>query len=169
MKTHPLLSLFAALLLPGMLHANDNVSTSTKNFVQTASVAGTFEIESGKLAIDKTKKANIRKFAQEMIDDHTRANEQLKATLPDSRTGLTATEALDAKHQNIIDKLKSASGGEFDRQYVAAQADAHNEAVELFSSYAQTGDNAILKEFAGRTLPTLQRHHNHVKELKSGQ
>ncbi len=65
-----------------------------------------------------------------------------------------------------MDQLSTASGREFDRAYVDAQVKTHKEAVELFSTYANEGDNAGLKTFAQQTLPMLADHFKHVKTLE---
>ncbi|WP_281060657.1 DUF4142 domain-containing protein [Mesorhizobium sp. M1A.F.Ca.IN.022.06.1.1] len=65
----------------------------------------------------------------------------------------------------MLGELKQASGTEFDRKYIKMQMDAHRDAVALFSTYANSGDDPALKEFAKKTLPVLKMHEKHVKEL----
>lgn len=146
--------------------ANDKPSATTHEFVKNAAISSSFEIASSKLALEKSKNAAVKEFAQKMIADHSAADKKLKATL--ATEGLSpalAPATLDEKHQKIYDDLKMAKN--FDAEYISAQTDAHAEAVSLFTDYSTKGDNASLKSFAKETLPTLKQHKEHVEELKS--
>ncbi|ESX06348.1 membrane protein [Mesorhizobium sp. LSJC268A00] len=140
----------------------------TPTFVKTVPSSNEFEIQSSKLAEEKSKAADVKKFAKQMVKDHTKAGKEFKAALSQGQTtGSTkaAGPALQPKEQAMLDELKSASGKDFDAKYIQMQTDAHKEAVALFSSYANSGDDPAMKEFAKKTLPTLQMHEKHVKEL----
>ncbi len=153
----------AASILSMKAYAAD----TAKEFVEKATIGGKFEIDSSKLALEKSKNTDVRSFAQKMIDDHTQANEKLTAALP--KAGVKASDVpttLDEKHQKKLDKLREAKAEDFDKDYVDAQEDAHDEAVSLFKDYAKDGDNVVLKDFASTTLPTLQDHHDKVDALK---
>ena len=83
------------------------------------------------------------------------------------RSGMPMPElALNAKHQAMLATVESAQN--FDAAYVSAQLMAHQEAVAVFSSYSQNGDDPRLAAFAGQTLPTLQMHLDHVQALSGG-
>jgi putative membrane protein len=141
--------------------------TSTEDFVHMASIANSFEIQSSKLALEKSQSKEIKSFAQRMIDDHTKAEDELHQTLQTADLDPSmAQDTLDNKNEKIFDKLQTASGDDFNKQYVSAQTDAHKDAVKLFSDYAKHGDNTALKDFAAKTLPTLKDHLKHVEHLK---
>jgi putative membrane protein len=72
---------------------------------------------------------------------------------------------LDSSHQSMLDKLKGASGKDFSSNFDSDQVSAHKDAVSLFERYAKGGDNAELKDWAGKTLPTLQHHLEMAQEL----
>ena len=123
-----------------------------------------FEVLSSDLALKKATDARVKEFARRMAIEHRGMNDKLVATvrsaqLPPPPTGLAP------EHQEIMDRLSTASGREFDHAYVGAQAQMHEDAVELFSSYAKEGDNAELKSFAQQTLATLEDHFKHVQSL----
>ena len=143
------------------------ISVSTKDFVEQVSVANEFEIETSKLALEKSQNKGIKAFAQRMIDDHTKTGKELQSVLESSPSGLEAKEKLDNEHQKIMDKLQSASTDNFNKQYIDVQTDAHKKAVSLFKDYAKNGDDAALKGFATQTLPTLQEHLEHIKRIKN--
>ena len=161
------IALAALAISTSAAKAAEEASPATAAFIKNATIGGSFEIASSQLALEKSNNAKIKDFAQKMIDDHTKADQKLKATLDTS--GLSrelAPATLDTKHQKMYDDLKAAKTG-FDKKFIAAQAAAHVEAVSLFTTYSKKGDNAALKSFATETLPTLQEHAKDVKALKS--
>jgi putative membrane protein len=138
--------------------------TDPGGFATKAHGAGLFEIQSSQLALTKSQSADIKAFAQKMIDDHSKADDELK-TAAQSQGGITLTDQLDAGSQENLQKLQAASGADFDSLYVQLQTQGHIEAVGLFSGYAQSGEAGALKDFATRTLPTLKDHYNMVIKL----
>lgn len=143
-------------------------ANSTQSFVNTASIANEFEIESSQLALKKSQSDDVKKFAQLMIDDHTKTADKMKDALAASKAK-PPTDNMDSKHEKLLDKLQSASNDNFDQQYISMQTDAHKEAVKLFGNYSRNGKDAALKDFASETLPTLKQHLEHVEQLSSNQ
>ena len=143
-----------------------HAATSAEEFVQKAAISGKFEIESSKLALERSTDADVKAFAQKMIDDHTMADTELKSTVKKAKLANdTLPKELDDKHAKILEKLKSAKAEDFNEDYLDAQEDAHEDAVKLFKNYAEKGENADLKKFASDTLPTLEAHHHSVEAL----
>ncbi|MBV8939289.1 MAG: DUF4142 domain-containing protein [Alphaproteobacteria bacterium] len=143
-------------------------SLSAESFVEKASVGNQFEIMTSQLALEKSQNAEVKRFAQQMIDDHTRADDQLKTILPNTHVDpAVASDSLDDAHQEIFDRLEAASGSNFDREYIKEQTKAHKETVAMFGNYARHGKDTPLKHFAAQTLPTLQQHLRHVEKLKA--
>jgi len=141
---------------------------SSADFVRKASIANEFEIESSRLALEKSQNPAIKGFAQAMIDDHTKTGNDLKTALVSSSVNpAEATDTLDLKHQKKLEELQNLSGKKFDEKYVDTQKETHKHAVDLFENYSKKGDDVVLKDFAAQTLPTLKGHLKHVKELNS--
>ena len=139
---------------------------SAQQFVTKATNANMFEIQSSQLALDKSKNENVKQFAQMIIDDHKKAGSELKSVLSDANANVKAPQTLDQEHAKKLDQLKSAAGTDFDKSYVQMQTDGHEQAVELFQSYSQNGDNPALKSWAGKTLPTLEKHMQKAEAIK---
>jgi putative membrane protein len=137
-------------------------ATDAQSFVQKAAVSNQFEIESSQLALEAAGSEGVKEFAQKMVDDHTKAGDDLKAAVEAAGEEIEIPGELDQEHADMLAQLKATTGAEFDKQYVEMQTQAHDQAVELFSSYAENGDNASLKEFAANTLPTLQDHKQQI-------
>lgn len=141
-------------------------SALTQKFTTAAASGNTLEIETSRLALEKAQNADVKSFAQMMVDDHTKVGEQMKTTL--QAAGLPSPPAtMTPKHQDMADKLKAVGVAEFDTQYVAVQLKAHDEAINVFSNYAKSGDNAQLKQFAEATLPSLEKHKAMAEDLRS--
>ena len=88
-------------------------SSDLQRFVEKASIANMAEIQLGQLAVERAQDPQVKQFAQTMIDDHTKAQEQLKTVA--SSQNIPVPSALDGKHQKLHDKLAKLQGAEFDR------------------------------------------------------
>lgn len=138
---------------------------SPQQFADKAAVANLFEIETSKLAVKTSKNKDVLAFANKMITDHTKAGTAFKAAVGKASGVTPPAEKLDEAHQSKLDDLKGKTGEDFDKAYIDAQQDAHDEAVSLFDSYANNGDDAALKTFAAETLPTLKAHEEHIDKM----
>jgi putative membrane protein len=130
---------------------------STADFVKNAAMAGMFEIRSSKLALKKHVSAD-RHFALHMIRDHRKIDTELKHLVQSGDVQAELPKKLDSQHQEMLAQLRKESGANFDKDYDQMQLKGHQEAVSLFQSYAQNGDNPKLKRWAADTLPKLQDH-----------
>lgn len=139
--------------------------TDAQTFTNEASVANAFEIQSSQLALTNASSADVKAFAQHMIDDHTKAGEEMQAVL--AQQSVTPPATLDQAHADKLAKLQASTGAEFDALYIQMQVEAHMQAVALFSGYAGNGEDGPLKDFAAKTLPTLQQHYDEVTKLRS--
>lgn len=164
-KATTLVALFAIVMAPAV--QSGIMPTSTDKFVKKAAISNQFEIDSSKLALERSQNAEVRKLAQQMIDDHTKAGADFKAALVAGKVDQALVPTgLDKKHQRIMENLREEDAEDFDDEYVDAQERAHRKAVNLFEDYAKDGDNAALKDFAAKTLPTLKQHKDHVDKVE---
>ena len=92
-----------------------------------------------------------------MITDHTKTSEELKGLASGDLKAAIPT-SLDDASQKKLDKLRDTKPEDFASQYDPMQVSAHKDAVSLFERYAKGGDDAKLKDWAGKTLPALQHH-----------
>src|SRR5262245_60135344 len=129
--------------------------TKASEFVKQAAAGGEYEIRSSKLALKQSSSEDLKRIAQKLIDDHTKAGKELKATVKQGHVKAKIPDKLDQKHQAMMDELRKVKGADFDKTFLDQQLSAHSDAIELFSFYAQGGDNDKLKSFAEATLPTL--------------
>ncbi len=140
------------------------LSGKDKQFVTKAAQVGLAEVATGKLALSKSQNADVKAFAMKMIDDHTKANQQLEQLA--SSKGITLPAAPDPAHQMVAQRLGGLQGAEFDKMYsMEAGSKDHQAAVNLFTSEAKRGKDADFKNFAGQTLPTLKEHQQMAQDL----
>jgi putative membrane protein len=154
-----------ALALPAL--AADAPPEATQDFIDKAAVANTFEIDTSKLALEYGKGEDVKKFAQSMIDDHTKVGEDFKATLKSANI-TPPKDGLDVVHQAKYAKLRLFTTEKgFDASYISEQLAAHEEAVQLFKDHAANDPTPAIKDFAAKTLPTLEHHLAMVKEINA--
>jgi putative membrane protein len=140
------------------------VDQKTTTFIKQAAEGGRFEIESSKLAQQRGRSPEVKSFAEKMVHDHTQANKQLADAA--QKAGTTVPDvALTKKHATTVSNLRERSGAAFDRAYADAQVTAHQETVELFSTYSKQESNPAIKQFAEQTLPKLRQHLDMAKDM----
>src|SRR5262245_5656006 len=127
-----------------------------EKFVKEAAMGGLAEVEIGRLAAQKATSAEVKQFAQRMVDDHGKANAQL-STLA-SKKSIAPPSELDGKEKKSLEKLSKASAEDFDRTYIKMMVDDHKKDVADFKKAASSATDSDVKAFASETLPTLEDH-----------
>jgi putative membrane protein len=140
------------------------ISPTTQDFVTQAAVGDLFEISTSKLAQSKGNPTE-KSFAEQMIADHTKTSSELKRMVTGGALKAEIPSQMDSAHQAKYDKLKDLTGADFSATYASQQVDAHKDAVSLFERYSKSGDNAELKDWAGKTLPALKHHLEMAQKL----
>ncbi len=143
-------------------HSSGSMSSDSK-FAMEAAMGGLMEVELGRVAAQKGASDEVRQFGQRMVDDHSKANEQLMQVA--SSKGMTLPTALDAKHQAEMQKLSALSGEQFDKEYVKMMLKDHKKDVGEFQKEASRGADADIKSFAATALPTLQEHLQMIQRI----
>jgi putative membrane protein len=139
--------------------------TADATFVREAAASSTAEVEHGELATQNASSADVKQFAKRMVDDHTKANSELKSIA--SKKQITIPAELTGKHKAMQDKLSKLQGAEFDKAYMAHMVTAHQEAVNLFQREAKSGKDDEVKAWAEKTLPTLQEHLKMARDINA--
>jgi putative membrane protein len=134
-----------------------------QTFIEKAVVGGLAEVQLGKMAADMASSAEVKQFGQRMVQDHSKANQELMALV--KTKAISVPTALDQKHQEEADRLAKLQGPAFDRAYLQQMVKDHEEDVQLFSTQAKQGKDPELKAFAAKTLPTLEEHLRMVRNL----
>jgi putative membrane protein len=132
-------------------------------FVKTAAIDGMHEVQLGKIAEAQAKNDAVKKFAQMLVKDHTKANGDLKAAA--KAANIAVPTELDEKHKKHLEFFKNYKGTNFDQDFVKHEVTDHTEAVALFTRASKEAKNKDIKNFATATLPALQKHLEEAKKL----
>ncbi len=148
--------------------AKMKAANSDNKFILKAASGGMAEVELGKLAVQKATASDVKQFGQHMIDDHSKANDELKTLAAQKQ--VTLPSAPDAKEKKLYNRLSKLSGAAFDKAYVHAMLTDHEEDVKEFERESNSGNDPDVKAWAAKTLPTLKDHLQMVRGLsgKSG-
>jgi putative membrane protein len=165
------------------------VSNADRDFVNDLTVAGNAEVELGKLASTRGGNAQVKEFGQLMVKDHMSAGDQLKQIASRSNVDAGAA-AIDDKHQALITKLSALKGADFDREYMKAMVDGHQDVLDKLQSRVDEKDRvgvvtgqkpkdvnvkpepandtleASLNQWAADTLPVVKGHLEKAKAVK---
>ena len=127
-----------------------------KDFFAQAAEGSLAEVALGNLALQKAQSEAVKQFAQQMVTDHTQANQEL--TQLATTKGITVPTALSEKMQREVTELNAEPAASFDREYMELMVKDHEQDVRMFQRQAERGTDADAKAFAAKMLPTLQGH-----------
>ncbi len=144
--------------------SNYDKSFSDQEFAMKAAEGGMMEVELGRVATSNAADAKVKSFGQMMVDDHTKANNELmaiakvkKMTLPDK-----PGEAVSSH----IREMSNMKGKAFDQHYIGMMVDDHQKDIDLFQMASEKASDPDLKAFATKTLPVLKKHYSAAESLK---
>jgi putative membrane protein len=153
------------------MSANNNsaktggVHTKDHTFMMKAAQGGMAEVKLGQLAQENGQSQQVKDFGKRMVDDHSKANEELKQIA--SQQGVTLPDSPSAKDQAEYDRLSKLKGESFDKAYSKMMVSDHKKDVSEFQKEANSGMDSAVKSFAGQTLPTLQDHLKMAEQMNS--
>lgn len=139
-------------------------SLNTSDFVAAAAMSDMYEIESSRMAVGRSQNAEVKKYAQMMIDMHTKTSAELKAAAQGVEDAIIPT-ALDERRKGLLDNLRGSSPADFDDKYLDQQTVAHTETLAFMEGYARGGDNEKLKAVAVKTAPIVKQHLDEATRL----
>ena len=157
------LALFAWSGLSIAQDSGSQVSAKDKAFIKKAAQGGLEEVEIGKMVASKAQSNDVKQFAQRMVDDHTKANDQLKSVA--QQKGVTVPTTMDAQGQALKARLEKLSGDQLDKAYMKAMVQDHTKDVHEFKTESQAAKDPDVKSFASSTLPTLESHLQQAKQV----
>lgn len=142
-----------------------DTDSDTRSYVRNAAVGDLFEIESSRLALDRSASAEVHDFAEMMVADHSKMSEKLEDAVDRADLAVDIPDELDSRHQAMLDRLENAGMAEFDQLYAEMQATAHEEAFALHQRYAENGSVPELRTLAGNAVPVIDHHRTAVRQL----
>lgn len=140
-------------------------AVSNDAFVRDAGMGDMYEIESAKMALERSKSAEVKALAQMILTDHTASSEKLKQLAASGAVTDPLPTELDERRKGLLDNLRGSGGTDFDGRYIKQQAAAHHEAYLLMTGYGAAGGNAALKAFADEVAPKIKMHMDMAQKL----
>jgi putative membrane protein len=140
---------------PGQLQPGQQ-GQQPQQFVPKAVAAGLYEVQAAEMAVDRTQSVTVRQFAEQMLGEHKRMNQEL-VLLANQRQWIMPKEP-DASQKQMLERLAKMEGAAFDREFAEQQLRAHQEAVALFQQQADTGTDQTLSGWANKKLDMLRTH-----------
>ena len=135
---------------------NAQLDSKDRDFMMTAAKGGMMEVHMGQMAAKEGQSAEVKKLANQMVTDHTKANNQLMALA--SSKGVK----LDTRH-----KMDKISGDKFDDQWLSQMVADHQKTIAAFEAEAKGGKDPAVKDWASKTLPTLKKHLKMVQDTQA--
>ncbi|MBW3585477.1 MAG: DUF4142 domain-containing protein, partial [Cyanobacteria bacterium 0813] len=141
----------------------NSLSSKDRTFVMQAGQLSMMEVELGKLAVQRGSSAGVKKYGQEMVEEHTQANKELMQLVMKKQVELP-TE-MSTQNTALMKRLSGLSGTSFDTAYKQAMIESHTQAIALFQAQSQQGQDPELKAWATQKLPNLQAHLKMVNQM----
>ena len=151
---------FFLLLAAGALSCANPDSTK---FSSAAAQGGLTEVELGRLAVQRGSNPAVKSFGQRMIEDHSRANDELKSIA--SKKSITLPTDMNSDQKATMDKLSKLSGAEFDKEYMSEMVKDHEADAKEFQTQANEGNDPDIKAFAANTLVVIQEHLQMARDI----
>ena len=143
------------------------VDVEDTHFMKKAAEGNTAEMELGKLAEEKASNQQVKQFGQQMVNDHSKANEELQKIAESKGVNLPNTPS--AKDKADETRLSKLSGERFDRAYMAEMRKDHTKDVSEFRMESKSAHDPEVKQFAAQTLPTIEGHLKEAESMKTQQ
>jgi putative membrane protein len=140
------------------------LSSADKTFVTKAAKGNFAEVELGKLASQKSHNADVKAFGEQMVTDHSKANDNLKPIA--DANGVQWPTKLTGESKALYDKLSGLSGAAFDKTYIHAMVQGHEETAKLYETESGKVKDAQLKSYVDQTLPVVQQHLSHIQSIQ---
>ena len=149
-------------------HAADagKLSGQDKSFLKDAAEGGNAEVAASQVALNQSGSADVKTFAQMMVDDHGKAGTELKGLADQKGVKVSDTPSLAKKTE--IKVLSERKGSSFDQHYAdSIGVKAHQDTIKLFQKEVDKGSDPDVKAWASKTLPALQHHLEMAQQLKA--
>ena len=144
---------------PEQVRTEDALSPNV--FARWAAMGNQLQIETSRLALERSQRPDVDRFAQRIIDDHTRIAQDLR----NAARGLSVPSELNSAHRSLLDDLRQTQQN-FDEEYVSFQIEAHQDLIDVFEEFADAGEHPQLQRFAEEAIPSLQRHLRRAQDLE---
>jgi putative membrane protein len=161
----------------------NSVGAGDRDFVDHLTIAGMAEVELGRMAMERSDNDWVKQFGEMMVRDHSKAGEELKQIA--MQHAIPTPAGLDQQHRDLQTRLSSLKGAEFDREYMNAMVEGHEDVLDRLQTRAsedRVGDDkgtvtpersdnpveAAINEWAANALPTVRHHLDEARNIREG-
>jgi putative membrane protein len=149
----------------------DDDTRDVQDFVHDIAMHNTAEIELGRIAAERGQNAEVKRYGQMMVDDHTKAGAELKSAV--APHNVQVMEQMDEKHREMAQRLRGLSGNEFDREYMSAMVEGHEQVKDMLEPHAEDANDRnaapaemAVNQWAAKTLPAVEKHLQQAEQLR---
>lgn len=150
--------------MPKDVTNQSKVDGDEAGFMKKAAIGGMMEVELGQVALKSTN-PKVKAFAEQMITDHSKANDELKALA--TKSGIILPAEYPADDKAHVDMMKKMTGAAFDKHYIGMMVTDHDKTIALFKAAANSQDKGV-SDFAKKTLPVITGHYEKAKAIQAG-
>jgi putative membrane protein len=161
-----------------------NVDRGTRNFIEQMMLDNMAEVQLGKLAGERAQNPEVRQFGHMMVQDHSKAEAELKEIVTKHHIDVQMPSQVDDKHRDLQERLSKLKGPEFDREYIKAMVDGHEDVLDKLQSRVdqkgvgkdrdkeprpERSDNPAeyaVNTWAAKTLPVVREHLDRAKQIQ---
>lgn len=138
-----------------------------KMFVRKAMQGDMAEVQLGQLTLQKTDNDQVKQFAQRMIDDHTRMNDQMKPVA--QQLGVDVPAQISKRDRATMAKLQALSGSAYDQAYIKDMVKDHKQDLSDFQMEASSGQDQIVKDAASQGSKVIAQHLQLAQQMAKDQ
>lgn len=154
---------------PAAATARGAASQDASDFINTMTVVGLTEVQLGTLAAERGTSPDVRHFGEMMVRDHTKAGKDLAQVA--AQLGVQPPTQLDQKHTDLVARLTALQGVAFDREYINAMVQGHDDVESQLQERLAAADlgpqnERVLTQWAARTRPTVKQHLAQAREIQ---
>jgi len=140
----------------GQSSSSSYLGDTDQTFLKEAAQGGQAEVQMGRLAAQKGQSQSVRQLGQKLVQDHSKANQELK--LLAAQKSVTLPTDIGTENQSALSHLKNLEGTEFDQAFIKHAVEDHQKDIQKFQTVSQQSADADVKAFAQKQLPVLQQH-----------
>jgi putative membrane protein len=149
------------------MQAAGQPSATDKMFVSKAMQGSMAEVQLGQLTLQKTNNPQVKEFAQRMIDDHTKLNEQMKPVA--QQLGVTVPDQVSKNDRKTMAKLQALSGSAYDQAYIKDMVKDHKQDLTEFQMEASSGQDQTVKDAANQGSKVIAGHLQMAQQMAKDQ
>jgi putative membrane protein len=142
----------------------DNKADEDADFAVEAADLGLMEVQLSTTALTKASSPQVKQFAQMMVDEHTKANNELKALA--QQKSITLPTTVGNENQRKLENFNDKTGADFDKEYMDQMVKDHKEAIDEFEDQAEEGNDPEIKSWASSKLTALRQHLQEAERIQ---